>query len=301
MYLPWERQQLDEAITQGAAYVKIGIVLGCACLLAYSLRIGRFPQGVTLGDSVILILVASCFGAVIGLFVAAMSGLGITIVACALFPLRRARPYWRWLDGQMGAAHLPLPQATIFTWLMSPFAALMVIALARVSPQMWFLLPLLSVCLVPLIAVYLASHRQMANTGKQGFWHVSGDRTHSIARSNVRQLRSINLGIPGVVLFIVLYIAGGPLLDAAMRFAHIRVEQAVVHVKAPYDAMLPVTLPKLGGAPPYSSFKNITVLFTGIGNSTAIEFVDGDLVRQLDIPNDSILIEQRKPRKSHNP
>jgi len=41
---------------------KISVILGAGCLLGYSLKIGSFPEGVTVGDAIIFIFIFLCFG-----------------------------------------------------------------------------------------------------------------------------------------------------------------------------------------------------------------------------------------------
>jgi hypothetical protein len=62
-----------------AAMLKLAIFLGGACVVAYSLRIGRFSQGLTFGDSLLLVMAAICFGAVASLFVCNLVSLGIML------------------------------------------------------------------------------------------------------------------------------------------------------------------------------------------------------------------------------
>jgi len=62
----------------GAA-LKFSIALGSACVIIYALRVGHFPQGLTLGDGLLFMLAASCFGVVYAMFVGCLVSLGIVL------------------------------------------------------------------------------------------------------------------------------------------------------------------------------------------------------------------------------
>jgi hypothetical protein len=81
------------------------------------------------------------------------------------------------------------------------------------------------------------------------------------------------------------------LLQAAMRFAQIRIERATILVKPPYANLLPA--PKDSPLENYKRFENATVIFRGVGNSTLIEMRTEETAIRLEIPNDSIIIERR--------
>lgn len=80
-----------------------------------------------------------------------------------------------------------------------------------------------------------------------------------------------------------------------MRLAQVRIEHATIYVKAPYNALVPDTLlakeaKVLEG---YKAYAGVSVLFKGFGSTTVISFADGDLKRQLDVPNDQIIVEKK--------
>jgi hypothetical protein len=100
-----------------------------------------------------------------------------------------------------------------------------------------------------------------------------------------------------VVMLMPLAIGGvsGLLMDGAMRMAQVRIEHAAVYVKAPYSALMPDALvAKEAKAPEgYKAYAGVTVQFKGFGNTTVIAFKDGGLQRQLDVPNDQIIVESK--------
>ncbi|MCY0858769.1 hypothetical protein [Cupriavidus sp. D39] len=85
----------------------------------------------------------------------------------------------------------------------------------------------------------------------------------------------------------------GQILDAAMRFAKVRLEHPAIFVKSPYALMLPNNLvsKEHGSLAEYTRFDGTVVLFNGFGKNTIVSFPDGETTRTLKIPNDQIIVE----------
>ncbi|MNJ67704.1 hypothetical protein D3C77_638980 [compost metagenome] len=66
-------------------------------------------------------------------------------------------------------------------------------------------------------------------------------------------------------------------------------------MKAPYNALLPDGLIAKEAKVPegYKAYAGVTVQFKGFGTTTVILFSDNGLRRQLDIPNDQIIVEKK--------
>ncbi|RMP07499.1 hypothetical protein ALP98_01269 [Pseudomonas viridiflava] len=81
-----------------------------------------------------------------------------------------------------------------------------------------------------------------------------------------------------------------------MRLAQVRVEKAVVYVKAPLSTLLPEQLHAADVQAPegYKAFRDVTVLFQGFGTTTSIGFKDNDRSRQVALPNDSLIVEKER-------
>jgi len=91
----------------------------------------------------------------------------------------------------------------------------------------------------------------------------------------------------------------GKLLEGAMHLAQVRIEQSVLYVKYPYSSLLPETLINSAAtAQDFVAFKDVTILFQGIGSNTVIEFKEGEYFRQLRIPNDSVIVEKKSKKIS---
>ena len=69
----------DSLLKIAGAALKFSIALGSACVIIYALRIGHFPQGLSLGDGLLFLLAASCFGVVYAMFSGCFLSFGICL------------------------------------------------------------------------------------------------------------------------------------------------------------------------------------------------------------------------------
>ena len=117
--------------------------------------------------------------------------------------------------------------------------------------------------------------------------------THNLARHRA----STQDGVGRTLTVLPLFVGGvsGELLDAAMRFAHVRIENPVIYVKEPFASLLPEGLLSKTRYPlkDYAAFDGTIVLFKGFGKTTVISFQDGSTIRKLEIPNEQLIIEDR--------
>ena len=67
---------------------KVGVLIGGACLFFYCYRLNYFPVGLSVGDGFLLILLATSFGIVYGLFVISLTALGLWLTPI-LRPIQR--------------------------------------------------------------------------------------------------------------------------------------------------------------------------------------------------------------------
>ena len=58
---------------------KFGVFTGGSCVILYSLRIGHFPQDLSLGDGILFLMAAACFGIVYIFFTISLISLGMLI------------------------------------------------------------------------------------------------------------------------------------------------------------------------------------------------------------------------------
>ena len=72
-------QNLESVLKIVAVSSKFGVLVGGICVIAYSLRINYFPQDLSVGDGLLFIMAAACFGVIYAFFVGSLVSLGITV------------------------------------------------------------------------------------------------------------------------------------------------------------------------------------------------------------------------------
>lgn len=277
---------------------KFGVLVGGVCVITYSLRINHFPQDLSVGDGLLFLMAATCFGMIYVFFIASLVSLGITLSPAIrivfqffvwgvnLFRKRNAEP-----------AHTLAP----FEWsaaLLALFSVVIILALGSQDSNAYWNLPMLSVGLYLFYSVYVSSGNKIKKIEmvKNAVLHTD-EKENIVQLGDPEKLRRVQLFSLAAILVLPLLIGGvsGQLLDAAMRTAHVRVEKPVIYVKEPYSSLLPKALtPKDRNAPKdYTAFDGTIVLFKGFGKTTVVSFPDGNAARKLEIPNDQLIIENR--------
>jgi hypothetical protein len=277
---------------------KFGVLVGGVCVISYSLRINHFPQDLSVGDGLLFIMAAACFGVIYVFFTASLVSLGITLSPAIravfnvlvwgvnLFLKRKAEP-----------AHTFAP----FQWLavlFALFSVVIILALGSQDSTAYWNLPMLSVGLYLFYSVYVSSGNKIKKieTVKNAVLHTD-EKEDIVQLGDPEKLRRVQLFGLAAILLLPLLIGGvsGQLLDAAMRTAHVRVEKPVIYVKEPYSSLLPKALTSKSRCAPkdYTAFDGTVVLFKGFGKTTVVSFPDGTATRKLEIPNDQLIIENR--------
>lgn len=281
----------------GAA-LKLSIALGSACVIIYALRVGHFPQGLTLGDGLLFMLAASCFGIVYAMFVGCLVSLGIvlSIVTRPIFNF-----VFELIQKKINPKKELAYEMALFHWGAIPFA-LVAVVLIWVFGQRdivaYWNLPLLSIALYVFFSIAKSAgtqyrgHERLLNSVI-----VTPEKDELQSSGEAGKQKSAYLVNIAVVMLLPLVMGGvsGLLMDGAMRMAKVRIEHAAVYMKAPYSALMPDALvAKEAKAPEgYKAYAGVTVQFKGFGNTTVIAFKDGGLQRQLDVPNDQIIVENK--------
>ncbi len=164
MKIPFEEHS-EKFANVIAEMLKLAIFLGGACVVAYSLRIGRFPQGLTIGDSLLLVMAAICFGAVASLFVFSLVSLGIMLSPMVRFSF--------WITGKIipkfanaiKKSPYMLAPLSWFAAIGALFAVLIIVRLAHRDIMLDWNLPLLSIALYFVYSVSVSSHKQLVELG----------------------------------------------------------------------------------------------------------------------------------------
>lgn len=288
----------ESLLKLSGAALKFSIGLGSACVIIYALRVGHFPQGLTLGDGLLFLLAASCFGVVYAMFVGCLVSLGIcfSILTRPVFNFS-----YEYIKKKTRSTKKMAYELAPFHWGAIPFALLALLLIwgfGRQDNVAFWNLPLLSIALYLFYSVVKAagaqyrSHERLLNTV------IATPEKDALQRSgDAGKAKNAYLACLSLIMLLPLLMGGvsGQLMDGAMRMAQVRIEHATVYVKSPYNALMPdVLVAKEAKAPEgYKAYAGVTVQFKGFGNTTVIAFADGELKRQLDIPNDQIIVEKK--------
>ncbi|KPG85098.1 hypothetical protein [Pseudomonas sp. RIT-PI-o] len=277
--------------------LKFSIGLGSACVIIYALRVGHFPQGLTLGDGLLFLLAASCFGVVYAMFVGCLVSLGV----CFAIVIRPVFNFiYSFVKRKTGSKKNMPYELAAFHWGAIPFAllaALLIWGLGRHDNVAYWNLPLLSVVLYFFYSVVkdagakYRSHERFLNTV------IETPEKDALRRSgDAGKAKNAYLICLSLVMVTPLLMGGvsGQLMDGAMRMAQVRIEHATVYIKSPYNALMPdASIAKEIKAPDgFKAYSDVIVQFKGFGSTTVIAFMDAKLRRQLDIPNDHIIVEK---------
>lgn len=274
---------------------KFGIAIGGSCILLYSLRIGHFPKGLSLGDGLLFLLTAGCFGAVYALFVGSLVSLG-SCLSLITKPLLSAA---LWLVEKVTNKKTTLVyEIAQFHWSSLFFAGLALIMIWKFGKNdLWIYgqLLALSIMLHMIYSAAIGASQKYRDAEKLHSMviEIPGKTQASDAASKEKSVH-----ILGYVLVVLapLLMGGvtGQLVDGAMRLAQVRIEQPTLYISSPYSSLIPVDLiaNKKYSPEGHKAYEGMTVLFNGFGSTTVIAFRDGNQYRQLEIPNDHIIVEK---------
>ncbi len=277
--------------------VKLGTLIGAFFVTMYCLRIDHFPQDLSLGDGLLLLLAGGAFGAVYVFFLVCHIALGT-----ALFPVTKfickaivALPFLRFAQKEH------LHRFTPFSWQSLPFAfvaVLLIYLMGRNDPILYWLLPLWAVALHIFYSVFSSCGDKIRIL--EG---AQNSIVHNIVRApidcnqDIETLKNTRIATLAVIVIAPLVASGiyGQILDSAMRLANVRLESPTIYLKDPYLALLPKNLISKTQriSKDYVAFEGAKVFFKGFGKTTIISFADGTVRRQLEIPNDQIIVENR--------
>lgn len=277
---------------------KVGVLFGGACLLFYCYRLNYFPVGLSVGDGFLLILLATSFGIVYGLFVISLTALGLWLTPF-LRPIQRLvfsirQRFMKRRPNEPLELVRPDLNALIFGF----FGIVFIVAIYQVERSVIWTLPVTSFLLGIVFAAYQKSSSKLAEVLKAEAAKIrppaDGLRVLHLDKERLRTARALSL----IALFATPLLVGGVsgiLLEGGMRFANIRKGPSYVMLRMPYSAFIPARFQakQLPQVPDYTTFEGVDVVFSGMGQKSVIEFKNDRKAQRLEIPNESILIVPR--------
>lgn len=273
-----------------------GILVGSTCVIGYSLKIDHFPQDLSVGDGLLFLMAATCFGVIYVFFTASLVALGISISPATRIAVRLAV----WIINLFRKRKVQqIYEFAPFEWsavLLALFAAIIILALGNRDSTAYWHLPLLSIALYFFYSFYRASGNKIKEIeAVENSVIYTAEKENITQLGNPEKLRKNQLFSLAIILISPFILGGvsGQLIDAAMRASHVRVEKATIYVKEPYSLLIPKSVAAtVQSTPPgYIAFDKTLVLFKGFGKTTVISFQDGNTTRKLEIPNEQLIVE----------
>lgn len=298
-------KHLDELLNILSKLSKLGVFTGGTCVIMYSLRVGHFPQGLSIGDSMLLFMAAICFGMVYLFFTASLVALGMIMsplikvilkIISTIVQLSKKRTYRQ--PYELSPIEWPYS-------LLSLFAIFLIYIFGKNDPTAYWNLPLVSITLYLLYSAYQTNNIKLKKirSCEKSIIH-SHEKTDTYKLGSSEKITKNQFLILVFILTLPLIIGGvsGQLLDAAMRAAHVRIDNAVIYVKKPYSSLIHSSLLKNNKNKPvgYDRFESVSVLLRGFGKESVIQFKGDDIIKTIEIPNESLIIEDVQLHKKTN-
>jgi len=280
-----------------ALALKIGIMVGGACLLFYCYRINYFPTGISAGDAILLVFLASGFAVVYGMFVSCLLSLGLWTTPI-LRPLIRLAVRLRRMTTKGNKLNQPAPELlspNILNLVLGLFGVIIVYRFNAKQSGSWITMLGAAFILAILASVYYGfSTKLQAAKAKDKSPIITLGNTLPTVWRDTGKLR-VGCVISLVMICVApLFMGGvsGLLLDSFMRFVGLRKNASVVLLEAPYSALLPKQYVLKSGpkAKGYTAFSGVIVAFQGIGANTILEYATPDATAYLAVPNQSVIV-----------
>lgn len=277
--------------------MKIGLFIGASTFLAYSYSNKFLPKGLTLGDSLLFLFIALCFGLLYVLSIFGLTGLGVVLspllritLHAINFILRKTKKKelqptislykFHWSSLLFGIYGLIM---VILFWIKSWYLGVFVLAL---SLALYIFLSLI---------VYRQSEIDRLNNERSSAIEIKGRDRTQLTQAIKENRTTVFLGVAFLVLTpLSLSYISSTFVEGTMRLAGVRIDNALLYLKPPYsrlinDEFIVKECPPI--AEEYSCFR-LTILFTGAGNTTLVKEpkpISGKTI-SIEVPNEEIII-----------
>lgn len=299
---PWH--EVAVTITKGS------IAIGVLCLVTYLLTIGYIPSEISFGDTLIFLLIfAACSTAYFALSVVLFL-LGMSLMPVIYIILKLANKYLP--PHKQFRDDLPFPKISISTFCLFSYFIYTFYGLFFVFWQV-SLYAVITVSLIAFLTYAFYVNRQDINIFNKKFKNIeeiiddtsASENLKTFAKEKLKRLENSKKNCLQMAFFLItvplVYMfpfgdIGKVFLNTTMQKTGVRIEKASLYIKEPYANLieLPKTTTKELSQYKTFIFKDVKVLFQGIGKSTLISYKVKDIEKQLVIPNDYITVERTR-------
>ncbi|WP_151816643.1 hypothetical protein [Acinetobacter sp. TUM15383] len=300
------RQWHEVALTMTKAIVAIGVL----CLVAYLLTISYIPSEISFGDTLIFLLIFAAFSIVYTAFCMMLFFFGISLLPVTYFILSVVD---RYLPSHIKIGEkLPFPKISIITLGVSVYLLYIIRGLFfldwKINAYIGITISLIS---FSYYAFYVNQKRVKEYRLKfENLREIIDDPKASknlknFAKTKLKQLEiwiknsiqsALFLILTPLIFMSLIEDVGKIFLYYTMEKTGVRIEKATLYIKEPYANLieLPQTTTKELNQYKTFIFKDVKVLFQGIGKSTLVSYKVKDIEKQLVIPNEYITVERSK-------
>ncbi|WP_039909779.1 hypothetical protein [Acinetobacter soli] len=292
----------------GLTIIKAIVAIGILCLVAYLLTIGYIPSEISFGDTLIFLLIfVACSIVYAGLsMVLFFFGISLMPMVYLIFSIvdKYSPPHTR-----IGKK-FPFPKISILTLGISLYFLHIISDLLLLHWKISLYVALTS-SFISLFYYAFFINRQKIKEFSNKFENMqdiiddsdASENLKTFARAKLKRLEthikdSIQISfflilIPIVPMFFIGDI-GKIFLDFTMQKTGVRIEKTTLYIKEPYANLieLPKTTTEQLSQHKIFIFKDIKVLFQGIGKNTLISYKVKNIEKQIVIPNEYIIVEK---------
>lgn len=294
----------------GLTIIKTIIAIGVLCLVAYLLTISYIPSEISFGDTLIFLLIfVACSLVYTGLSIV-LFFLGISLMPIVYLVISTVDKY---LPPHVRIGKkLLFPKISILTLGASLYLLYTIRGLLLLHWKISFYIAITS-AFISLFYYAFYINRQKIKEFSNKFENLkdiiddpdASENLKTFAKTKLKRLEthikdSIQISFflimtPLVPMFFIGDI-GKVFLDFTMQKTGVRIDKATLYIKAPYATLinLPKTTNKELNQYQTYIFKDIKVLFQGIGKNTLISYKVKNIEKQIVIPNEYIIIESSR-------
>lgn len=290
--------------------LKAIIAIGILCLVAYLLTISYIPSEISFGDTLIFLLIFLAFSIAYAGLSLMLFFFGISLTPLVYLILSIIDAY---LPPHIRIGKkLPFPKISVATLIASIGLLYIMPNLFTVHKSINLYIGVTAGCIAFVYYPFYLNQQKIKAFDKKFenlqdilddpeasetlkiFAKTKSKRLEIHKRDKI-QIALYLIIIPLVPMFFIGDIGKG-FLDYTMQRTGVRIEKATLYIKAPYANLIDLPNTTTRGLSQFQTFifKDVKVLFQGIGKNTLISYKVKNIEKQIVIPNEYITVERTK-------